>query len=102
MGDSLTHSLINPNQLHAFGMDVQDNPFSTKGLTIQLASHDITIPLQTLSTIIYTNAHAPTDQELTTCPHIILSSNADWDPHHVRFPSEESKSTISAIQTGQQ
>ena len=103
MGDSLTHSLIDPNQLHAFGMDVQDKPFSTKGLTIQPASHDITIPLQTLGTIIYANTHAPTDQELTTCcPHIILSSNADLDPHHIRFPShdveEESKSTISTIQ----
>ena len=106
MGDSLTHSLINPNQLLAFGMDVQDNPFSTKGLTIQPASHDITIPLQTLGTIIYTNTRAPTDQELTTCPHIVLTSNTDWDPHHVQFPSrdveEESKSTISAIQTQQQ
>ena len=85
MGDSLTHSLIDPNQLHAFGMDVQDTPFSTKGLTIQPASHDITIPLQTLSTIIYANPHAPTDQELTTCPLIVLSSNAVWDPHHIRF-----------------
>ena len=103
MGDSLTHSLINRNQLHAFGMDVQDNPFSTKGLTIQPASHDITIPLQTLGTIIYVNTHAPIDQELTTHPHIVLSSNTDWDPHHVWFPSrdveEESKSTIITIQT---
>ena len=106
MGDSLTHSLINPNQLHAFGTDVQDNPFSTTGLTIQPASHDITIPLQTLGTIIYANTYAPTHQELTTHPHIILSFNTDWDPHHIRFPSrdmeEESKSTISAIQTQQQ
>ena len=87
-------------------MDVQDNPFSTTELSIQPASHDITIPLQTLSTIIYANTHAPTDQELTTCPHIVLSSNADWDPHHVWFSShyveEESKSTINAIQTRQQ
>ena len=106
MGDSLTHSLINPNQLRAFGMDVQDNPFPTEGLSIQPASHNITIPLQTLGTIIYANTCAPTDQELTTCPHIVLSSNTDWDPHHVRFPShdveEESKSTINAIQTRQQ
>ena len=61
MGDSLTHSLINSNQLHAFGMDVQDNPFSTEGLSIQPASHDITIRLQTLGTIIYANTRAPTD-----------------------------------------
>ena len=106
MGDSLTHSLINPNQLCAFGTDVQDNPFSTTGLSIQPDSHNITIPLQTLSTIIFANTHAPTDQELSKHPHIVLSSNADWDPHHIRFPShdveEESRSTINAIQTRQQ
>ena len=106
MGDSLTHSLINPNQLHAFCTEVQDNPFSTERLSIQPASHDITIPLQTLSTIIYPNTHAPTDQELSQHPHIMLRSNADWDPHHVRFPShdmeEESRTTINAIQTRQQ
>ena len=106
MGDSLTHSLINPNQLHAFGTDVQDSPFSTERLSIQPASHDITIPLQTLGTIIYANTRAPTDQELGKRPHIVLSSNADWDPHHVRFPShdveEESRSTINTIQTRQQ
>ena len=47
----------------------------------------------------------PTDQELSKNPHIMLSSNADWDPHHIRFPShdveEESRSTINAIQTRQ-
>ena len=105
MGDSLTHSLINPHQLHAFGTDVQDNPFSTERLSIQPASHDITIP-QTLGTIIFANTHAPTDQELSKHPNIVLSSNADWNPHHIRFPShdveEESRSTINAIQMRQQ
>ena len=106
MGDSLTHSLINPNQLHAFGTEVQDNPFSKERLLIQPASHDIAIPLQTLGTIIYANTRAPTDQELTQHPHIVLSSTADWDPHHIQFPShdveEESRSTINAIQIRQQ
>ena len=71
MGDSFTHSLINPNQLHAFVTDVQDNPFSTERLSIQPASHNITIPLQTLGTIIYVNTHAPTDQELGKHPHCV-------------------------------
>ena len=106
MSDTPTHSLINPNQLCAFGTEVQDNPFSNERLSIQPASHDIAIPLQTLGTIIYTNTHAPTDQELSQHPHIVLSSTADCDPHHVRFPShdveEESRSTINAIQTQQQ
>ena len=106
MGDSLTHSLINPNQLCAFGIEVQDNPFSNEGLSIQPASHDIAIPLQTLGTIIFANTCAPTNQELSQQPHIVLSSTADWDPHHVLFPShdveEESKRTINAIQMRQQ
>ena len=106
MGDSLTHSLINPNQLCAFGTDVQDSSFSTERLSIKPASYDITFPLQTLSTTIFANTHAPTDQELNKCPHIMLSSNTDWDPHHVCFPShdveEESRSTINAIQMRQQ
>ena len=84
---------------------MQDNPFSNESLSIQPASHDIAIPLQTLGTIIYTNTCAPTDQELCQHPHIVLSSTADWDPHHVRFPShdveEEYRSTINAIQTRQ-
>ena len=61
MGDSLTHSRINPNQLHAFGTEEQDNPFSNERLSIQPASHDIAIPLQTLGTIIYANTRAPTN-----------------------------------------
>jgi hypothetical protein len=28
MGDKMNHTLINPNQLRAFGLTVQDNPFS--------------------------------------------------------------------------
>ena len=106
MGDSLTHSLFNPNQLRAFGTEVQDNPFSKERLSIQPASHDIAIPLQTLGTIIYTNTCAPTNQELGQHPHIVLSSTADWDPHHILFPShdveEESRSTINALQMRQQ
>ena len=106
MGDSLTHSLINPNQLCAFGTDVQDNPFSNERLSIQPAFHDISIPLQTLGTIIYANTRAPTNQELGQQTHIVLSSDADWDPHHVQFPShaveEESRSTINTIQTRQE
>ena len=106
MGDSLTHSLINPNQLHVFGTDIQDNPFSNERLSIQQAFHDISIPLQTLGTIIYANTRAPTDQQLGQHPHIVLSSDADWDPHHVRSPShaveEESRSTINTIQMRQE
>ena len=34
MGHKLDHTLVNPNQLCAYGVSVQDNPFDTKPLSI--------------------------------------------------------------------
>ena len=72
MGDTLTHSLINPNQLHAFGTLVQDNPYHTDPLGIKPPPYDFEIPLSTTGTIIYTD----------TRPHAIgISSLAVHRPH---------------------
>ena len=106
MGDTLTHSLINPNQLHAFGTLVQDNPYHTDPLGIKPPPYDFEIPLSTAGTIIYTDTRAPTQSELAALPFIVLTSSDDWDPHHVWFPShdveEANKPTINAIQSRQQ
>ena len=40
-----------------------------------------------MGTIIYCTTRTPTDQELSSLPHITLSSSATWDPHNVVFPS---------------
>ena len=106
MGDTLTHSLINPNQLHAFGTLVQDNPYHIDPLGIKPPPYDFEIPLRTDGTIIYANTRAPTQSELATLPFIVLMSSADWDPHHVQFPShdveEANRAMINAIQSRQQ
>ena len=106
MGDTLSHSLINPNQLCAFGMLVQDNPYHTDPLGIKPPPYDLEIPLRTAGTIIYADTRAPTKNELATLPFIALTSSADWDPHHVWFPShdveEARRATINAIQSWQQ
>ena len=106
MGDTLTHSLINPNQLRAFGTVVQDNPYHKDPLGITAPSHDLEIPLHTAGTIIYTDTRAPTPSELATFPFIVLTSSDNWDPHHIRFPShdveEANRATINAIQSRQQ
>ena len=34
MGNKLDHTLVNPNQLWAFGVSIQDNPFDAKPLSI--------------------------------------------------------------------
>ena len=103
MGDTLAHSLINPNQLHAFGTLVQDNPYHTDPLRITPPPYDLEILLCTAGTIIYANTRAPTQTELATLPFVALTSSADWDPHHVWFPShdveEARRATINAIQS---
>ena len=77
MGDTLTHSLINPNQLCAFGTLVQDNPYHTDPLGITPPPYDLEIPLRTAGTIIYADTRAPMQAELATlpfivhCPHIV-------------------------------
>ena len=55
-----------------------------------------------MGTIIYCNTRAPIDHELSTLPHVHLSSSATWDPHNVVFPThrveeEEHQPQISQI-----
>ena len=86
MGDTLQHTLVNPNQLQAYGTTVQDNPFSSSPLSFDPPNGPV-IPLTTMGTIIYCTTRAPSDQELSSLPHITLSSSATWDPHNVIFPT---------------
>ena len=86
MGDTLQHTLVNPNQLRAYGTTVQDNPFAPAPLQFEPPTGP-TIPLASMGTIIYCNTRAPNDRELSTLPHIHLSSSATWDPHNVVFPT---------------
>ena len=85
MGDTLQHTLVNPNQLRAYGTTVQDNPFSPSPLSFDPTNGPV-IPLTTMGTIIYCTTRAPSDHELSSLPHIILSSSATWDPHNIVFP----------------
>ncbi len=53
MGAQLDHSLINPNQLHHHGIDVQDNPYADTSM--HLASHDDEFILPLLRGDFYTD-----------------------------------------------
>ena len=84
-GDKLDHSLINPNQLRHFGIDVCDNPYSKDGIYIHEPESQVTVPLHSRGTILYANSHAPTDQELQQCKHIVLTSPGLWNPNTVKL-----------------
>ena len=100
MGDTLPHSLINPNQLRTYGTLVQDNPFSRDPLVIEPPNNDITIPLSTLGTIIYVDTCVPTQEELAALPHVVLTSDSPRDPYHIQFPSRDKEAVkINATKT---
>jgi hypothetical protein len=102
MGDVLDHSLINPNQMRAYGVNVQDNPYATTAMQIVAEQDEFELPMLADGTIIFFNSRTPTNHELETCPHITLSSAAEWNPRDVQFPSsvhhgEEGRYGISHV-----
>ena len=86
MGDSLDHSLINPNQLRHYGTEVQDNPMSDTPLSIITEDKEFCMELMMAGTIIYMDTFTPSQRELQECPHVTLTSIHQWDPNKVRFP----------------
>jgi hypothetical protein len=80
-GDRLDHSLANPNQMRHFGVQVQDNPYSRDRLAITQDEHHI--PLSIEGVTIYLDTCTPSQEELDTLTHITLTSDSQWDPHHV-------------------
>ena len=93
MGDKLDHTLVNPNQLRAYGVSVQDNPFDTKPLSI--TTDDASVELYSEGMIICGDTRTPTESKLGQLPWLILTSPHDWDPHNVCFPSCSSHSSDS-------
>jgi hypothetical protein len=87
MGKVMEHSLINPNQLRHYGVNVQDNPYSSTQVHISTEDQGFILPLETDGTAIYfVPSRTPTAKELQTCRHITLTSHAEWNPRNVSFP----------------
>ena len=87
MGDQMDNSLLNPNQLRHFGVEVQDNPFSKTPMHIMTEDSSFVMPLTMQGTIASVETRTPTQEELDTCRHVVLSSEHPWDPHSVKFPT---------------
>jgi hypothetical protein len=78
----MDHSLINPNQIHEYGIPVYDNPFSQSQFGIDC--NDDFIPFNTTGTIVYFESHVLTDCKTHNLP-IIMLTGEDWDPVNIGF-----------------
>lgn len=92
-GTKLDHSLINPNQLRAYGVPFWDNPYDEQhDLCIQAPHADLNIPLQTKGTKVLFETRVPTQQDLQECVHVAMTSQREWNPATIAMK-------ISAVQT---
>ena len=86
MGNTLDHTLINPNQLRHNGIQVQDNPMNDTPLSIINCDGEFGLELKREGTTIYADTFSPTSAELENNPKIILTSARPWNPQKVNFP----------------
>jgi hypothetical protein len=89
----LPHSLINPNQLRAYGLTVNDDPFDhTRDFGIDL--EQTFIPFDTTGTVVHFESRVPTEWEKTHLPTILITGE-DWNPtEEVLRPNVSSQEDI--------
>ena len=87
-GNDLDHSLINPNQIRHNGFQLFDNPYETDPnhqMGIVIKETDC-IPFQSQGTTIFFTSRFPTNIEIETYPHVVLTCEAPWDPLGIAMP----------------
>jgi hypothetical protein len=99
MGETMKHSLLNPNQLHCNGLIVQDTPTMfdpTSTHLIYNPASGIRIPLDLNGVICYFPRYAPTLEESNLMKPIVLTSNANWAAVSAAFPIQQRISKVEA------
>jgi hypothetical protein len=92
-GTLLPNSLLNPNQLRAYGLDVNDNPFDTNA-NFGIISDEVFIPFDTTGTVVHFDSRVPTEWERTHLPIITLAGK-EWNPaEEVLRPGRRSREDI--------
>ena len=85
-GESLYHSIINPNQRRNFGIPVSDNPYDS-GQDFGIDREDQFIPFNTEGSTVFFNYFVPTDAEINTFPHMVLTDiEIEWYLYKVKWP----------------
>jgi hypothetical protein len=88
-GNKMNHSLINPNQLRHFGVEVYDNPYEmdpTKSMGIVLPDNNYKIPFLSQGSTVFFTSRYPTDDEMHTYPHVVVTCDQQWDPQKLVMP----------------
>ena len=89
-GTKLDHSLINPNQIRAYGVPFWDNPYDKeRGPTIEV-DDTLNIQINTMRTKIKFETISPTNKELREYPNFNLAGKNEWNLSSVSLESADS------------
>ena len=72
-GDTMNHSLINPNQIRHFGIPVSDNSFDTDK-PFGIDHDDMFVQFKTEGVAVYFDSFFSTQEDLDTKHHIVITS----------------------------
>ena len=98
-GTKLDHSLINPNQVRAYGINFWDNPYDReRGLRIEV--DDIVVAMETKGTKVFFDTRAPSEKELQECHHLQFTSKREWNPGKVMMKEVGTKEPINNVPMG--
>ncbi|MGH7974084.1 MAG: hypothetical protein ACREBR_01060, partial [bacterium] len=106
LGSDHKESLICPNQIRRFGLEIDDIPHQfSRGKSIHgICVDDLVLPFTLEGCISYLPTREPTDVELDKCPRFTLTSELQWDPNSNDLSKGEDlynagTATISATNT---
>ena len=68
-GEKLGHSLINPNQIRHFGIELWDNTYDRHHNLLIKVDDTLNTEMVYEGTKCQFESRAPTQEELSTCPH---------------------------------
>ena len=84
-GTALENSLINPNQIRAYELSINNDPFNVNELGIDL--EELFIPFNTMGAVVHFESCVPTEWETTHFPFILLTADS-WYPTTVDMSVE--------------
>ena len=93
-GETMDHTLINPNQIRNYGVNVSDNPFDFDK-PFGIDHEDVFVPFMSSGTTVYFDSFYPTDEQLDNERFVTLTSEEDWNPTGVDISCNRSQGVYS-------
>ena len=75
---SMVHSLSNPNQLRAHGINMQNNPYDREPMIVWTMNNKFCACLDSQGATIFINTWSPTIDDLAKYPYITLTYDRPW------------------------